>query len=223
MTPKWYVPRRTVLRGLGTALALPFLEAMVAPKRARAQAQSSPRRFVGVWGLPCGLVDKWDPVQNCFVAPWTPDGAGPLTSVDDQGYLKDFFDPRNTGGTGEPLYKKLTLMTGLSDLPLFGHQYVAGLLSPGRIACNDETQLCALPGLDIGGPSADQLLAKYIGPQTPDLPYLALGATAPEGYGPNGYPYTMYVSWKDRTTPRPKDIDPQVVFDKLFTAPVNTM
>lgn len=53
------LPRRTFLRGLGTLLALPALEAMV-PARAFAQASSSPSRFVAVW-FSNGVVQKGDP------------------------------------------------------------------------------------------------------------------------------------------------------------------
>src|SRR5262245_41131480 len=99
MTPKWYVPRRTILRGVGAGVALPFLEAMVAPRgsgtstSAAAAAATPPRRFVGMWGFPNGLVHRWDPLQNCSVAPWTPsDRGGPLVKPDDGGFLQPFWD-----------------------------------------------------------------------------------------------------------------------------------
>src|SRR5262245_62836599 len=119
MTPKWYVPRRTLLQGLGAGVALPFLEAMVGGKPRTAQAaldpRANPRRFVGIWGLPNGQVAKWDKVQNTWVAPWTPQQEGPLTKVDEKGFLAPFFDSQDRGANGEMLHEKLSVLTGLSD------------------------------------------------------------------------------------------------------------
>src|SRR5262245_63485389 len=101
MTPKWHIPRRTVLRGMGTAVALPFLEAMVLPRRGSAALTATPRRFVGSWALPTGAVGKWDPVQNSMVSPWTPDQQGPIPAPDAAGFLSPFF------GEGQPLGTRL--------------------------------------------------------------------------------------------------------------------
>src|SRR5262245_6556610 len=136
MTPKWYLPRRTLMRGLGTGIALPFLEAMVRPGAHRAAAapdpKINPRRFVGIWGFPCGLVDRWDPLQNAPVSPWTPEGpTGPLVKPDAGGFLQPFWDSQYQGAS-EPLYKKLSVLTGLSDISLGLHHGVAATLVPGR-------------------------------------------------------------------------------------------
>ena len=39
MNKSWHIPRRTFLRGLGTVLALPALEAMAPPLRALAATE----------------------------------------------------------------------------------------------------------------------------------------------------------------------------------------
>lgn len=221
MTPRWYIPRRTILRGIGAAIPLPFLEAMVGPRLKRAVAagdpKSNPRRFVGIWGFPCGLVAKWDPIQSCPVSPWTQDGvAGPLTGVDKQGYLKPFWDPQNVGWSKEPLWKKLLIPAGLSDVSLGLHQSTAALLSPGRPRCVDEGgNYCEVPRFDVVGQTADQLAATYLGQYT-QVSSLALGTYKASGGGVNSYPYATFLSWKDRYTYLPKEVDPGAVFDKLF-------
>ena len=104
--------RRTLLQGLGVSIGLPFLEAMWKPG-ARAQAMAPPRRFIGIWGLPCGVVAKRDTLQNCRVAPWTPAVTGPIAGLNPDRYLRPFF---NAG-----LQQKITILTGLSDRQSTSH------------------------------------------------------------------------------------------------------
>src|ERR1700730_172909 len=64
MNPKWHIPRRTFLKGLGATIALPMLEAMALPTKALAigeAAKSFPRRMAFVY-VPNGanMVD-WTP------------------------------------------------------------------------------------------------------------------------------------------------------------------
>ncbi len=62
MKPTWLISRRRALRGTGALIALPFLEAMVAP--GRAQAAGGPLRFIG-WFHPNGYnIDKWQPAAE---------------------------------------------------------------------------------------------------------------------------------------------------------------
>src|SRR5215475_14671089 len=65
---KKHIPRRTVLRGAGAALALPFLEAMVPAATAMAQTEATPKaRFVGLF-VPHGMAPGY----------WVPDKEGAL-------------------------------------------------------------------------------------------------------------------------------------------------
>src|SRR6185503_406390 len=91
MKASWHISRRTVLRSAGASVALPFLEAMVRPG-ARAAAAASPRRFLGIFGLVCGVVTKKDPVQNCRVPNWGPAGTGSILGLTPDKYLKPFWD-----------------------------------------------------------------------------------------------------------------------------------
>ena len=69
---KTALSRRTILRGLGTALALPFLDAMM-PAFARGQQRAAaPLRFGGVY-VPNGA-----PIGNSPTTSWMPKAAGEL-------------------------------------------------------------------------------------------------------------------------------------------------
>ena len=78
------LPRRTVLRGIGTTLALPFLDAMFAPFSLRGQSAAKPVHRFQAFYVPNGMAMEY----------WTPTGEGtafefspilePLTPYRDQ-------------------------------------------------------------------------------------------------------------------------------------------
>src|SRR5712671_5957768 len=62
---KMSLPRRTVLRGLGVTMALPFLEAMVPALTATAQTPANPRRRFGAVFVPHGeRPGYWTPAKT---------------------------------------------------------------------------------------------------------------------------------------------------------------
>src|SRR5213594_4951377 len=64
---KKHIPRRTFLRGVGTTLALPFLESMLpaqTPLSKTAAAPGSVRRFLGIWHPHGAAPGYWSPVQE---------------------------------------------------------------------------------------------------------------------------------------------------------------
>src|SRR5690606_2348167 len=90
----WRISRRTVLRGLGAALALPTLEAM-APATARAQAPGGPPKRLLFYFVPNGI----------YMPAWVPDGEGP-----------DFrFSP--TLSPLEPYRDDVLVVSGLDNRP----------------------------------------------------------------------------------------------------------
>ena len=91
MTRSWQVERRTVLKGLGASLALPFLEAMV-PLAGAAATVRPPVRF-GIWYYP----------QGCPPEHWVPTEAGPLTKL--PSVLRPF----------EPVRDKMTVISNLTN------------------------------------------------------------------------------------------------------------
>ena len=197
------MPRRTFLRGAGATLALPLLEAMVPAATALAQtpaAGSSKPRFVGVF-YPHGMAPGY----------WEPEKEGPL--------------PEKLPFIMEPLEKvkdQTVVLTGLwskSAEPPEGttgsdHWVAAAFLTaikPKKTAGSDAS---------VGTPTIDQVIAQKIG-QENLLPSLQLAVEDPNSSSSNcgeGYScsYTNSISWNTATTPLPMELDPQVVFERLF-------
>ena len=191
-----HVSRRTLLRGLGTALPLPLLDIMM-PGVAR--AASTP-------GKP--------PVRMAFLfAPngkhmphWTPEYEGRLES------LPPILEPLDS------LKSEIFLPSGLA-LPSArtagcgGHSCTVGQFLTGT-----------LPKRTVGtnlqnGVSVDQVAAQRIGHHT-RFPSLELGCIPSKYSGDcdSGYScvYTTHISWRTETSPLPKAINPRAVFDRLF-------
>jgi hypothetical protein len=207
MRRNWQIPRRTVLRGAGAAVALPFLDAMALPRVQAATPATAPRRFVGIFGLPNGVVGRLDEAQGGYVAPWTPAETGPSYAPVGT-YLKPFADAKVQG--------KLTILTGLSDRAGLGHHVVAiaGFLTATRPKTQEgDPTLDRIVEINVKGPSADQIAANHLRTFTP-VPYLALGTRSK---GPRvNHPYGNTISWATATQPIAKDINPRTVFDRIF-------
>jgi hypothetical protein len=60
-----HISRRTVLRGVGAAVALPFLDAMVPASTALANTAAAPKPRLGFFYFPHGaIMEKWKPEQE---------------------------------------------------------------------------------------------------------------------------------------------------------------
>ncbi len=186
--------RRTLLRGAGATLALPWLEAMTPAKASAAVEQ--PKRFAFLY-MPNGV----------NVKAWSPEGTG-----------RDFkFSP-----TLEPLapYKdQLLVLQNLWNAASKdgdGH-YVK------ETAILTSTRISKTLGEDLNcnGISMDQVAAQSVAGQTP-LPSLELGIS-PEATGVDlavGYTrvYGCHIAWSNPTTPLAREIDPRSVYERLFRA-----
>jgi hypothetical protein len=190
------VPRRTFLRGLGVAVALPWLDAMVPAFAVRAQAAPI-RRFAGLY-LPHGMI----------MANFTPqaEGAG--------------FELPPIITSLEPYRDQLVVVTGANgprNLDNGGHAYAPSSWLTGATA--KKTQ-----GSDIHlGVSLDQVLARELGQATllPSLELATEDFTSYVGACETGFScaYMNTLSWSSPTTPLPMEINPRVVFERLFGAP----
>jgi hypothetical protein len=188
------LPRRTFVRGLGTTLALPFLDAM-APALTRAAAKT-PVRLAFIYH-PVGMImDKWTPAAE---------GRG--------------FEFTPTMKPLEPFRQNLTVLTGLAQVN--GRALGDG---PGDHAREGATWLTGVhpkrSETNIGcGISADQLAAREFGKET-QLASLELSLEAPglAGACDQNYScaYTNTVSWRTPTTPLPMEPNPRVIFERLF-------
>lgn len=194
---KRYIPRRTFLRGAGVTLALPFLEAMVpAFTPLRLTAAAPIRRFVGIWHPHGAAPGYWSPLQTG----------------------KDFEFSFITKPL-EPFRNRTVLISGLDmpeamatdEEPGGDHARGAVLLSGARPRRN-----AVSPYLGV---TIDQLIAMKYG-QDNILSSIQLGVEDSGNFGNCnwGYScaYTNSISWPTQTRPLPMEINPQVVFQRLF-------
>lgn len=196
MNRRYPISRRTVLRGVGASLSLPWLEAMV-PTTALASSKipKNPVRLAFLY-LPNGV----------NVNAWAPEGKG-----------RDF-KLSQTLSPLEDLQDQLVVLTNLWNEASKGGDghYVkeAAILTCRTIK---KTQ-----GADLAnGVSMDQVAAQSIAGQTP-LPSLELGVT-PVAIGVDlvvGYTrvYGSHIAWSSPTTPLAREINPRSVYERLFRA-----
>src|SRR5262245_23400673 len=193
------IPRRTVLRGAGATLALPLLEAMVPAATPLAQTAADPKpRFVGCF-VPHGMAPGY----------WVPNKEG--TGFD----FPFCFKPL------EAYRDYVTILSGLhsrSSEPPPGvtgadHWVAAAFL------CANKPKKTA--GADVyAGTTIDQIIAQKIGGDTL-LPSMQLAVEDPGANSSNcgeGYSctYTNTISWSSPTQPLPMELNPQVVFERMF-------
>ena len=188
------LPRRTFLRGMGTAVALPFLEAMTP---AFAAAATPITRVAFLYTANGVIMQDWTPQQE---------GAGfalsktlqPVAPFRDQLLVVSGLAHRNGEALGD----------GPGDHARAGASWLTGV-HPKKTR-----------GADIqNGISVDQMLAQDIGRSTP-LPSLELGLEDVRMVGgcDSGYScaYSNTLSWSSPTTPLPYETNPRRVFERLF-------
>ncbi len=194
---KTALPRRTFLRGLGTTLALPLLDAMV-PAMAATRLTAKGAMRLGFVYVPNGIIQK----------NWLPSAEG------------TGFDFASTMKPLEAFRDRINVLSGLAQIN--GRALGDG---PGDHARAGATWLTGVhpkktEGSDIhAGISADQIAAKELGKST-QLASLELGLEEPSMVGgcDSGYScaYTNTISWRTPTTPNPMEVSPRAVFERLF-------
>jgi uncharacterized protein DUF1552 len=193
---KTSLPRRTFLRGMGATVALPLLDAMVPALTAVAKTAANPRmRFGGIY-IPHGaIMDQYRP---------TAEGAGfEFTPI-----LKPL----------ETVKESLIVVSNL-DRPGDddSHATASAAWLSGAIAKKTEGQDFHL------GTTIDQVIAKQIGQDTP-FPSIEVATEDFAGYVGGCSPayacaYMNTISWASPTSPVPMEINPRVVFERLFGRP----
>ncbi len=189
------ISRRTVLRGLGAALALPSLEAM---RAARGAASAPPLRMAFLF-VPNGVnVEHWFPRRTGFAFD-LPQTLQPLARFQDDilviSGLTHNGGRANGDGPGDHARCASVFLTGTQPRKTSG----AGI----RV-----------------GVSVDQIAAKHKGSRTP-LPSLELGCEPGRSSGncDSGYScaYSSSISWATPSTPLGKEVNPRLVFERLFS------
>jgi hypothetical protein len=190
------ISRRTLLRGAGAAMSLPWLESMAAAAPTTGGQLSEPPLRMAFMFMPNGVrPDHWTPAGDGEDYEFTPH-LKPLESLKSEFLLLENLWHKNTVGRNGHWPKVPAWLSG---------GYVE------RTTGND---------LDSGGTSIDQLAAQHIGSNTP-LPTFELGIDAPRTGIDNiggGFArmYGSFITWRDPHTPVPKEIIPQLAFDRLF-------
>jgi hypothetical protein len=191
------ISRRTMLRGVGATLALPWLEAMTSQRLFGAAAQPKPPVRMAALYMPNGVnSDRW-----------TPAGEGP-----------EF----NLSPTLEPLAHLKNEILVLTNLWNKNSEASEGhyVKTSGFLTCTTITKTYGVD-LSCNGTSVDQVAAQRAGRQTP-LPSLELAMDGISSGVDNNVGYTRvygsHISWAGPTRPLPREINPKNVFERLFRA-----
>jgi len=193
MLTRKYLPRRTFLRGVGTAIALPLLDAMSPAFAGPAKGSGKPVRMAFVY-VPNGIM----------MNDWTPSATG-----------VDFTLPRTLQPL-EPYRQDMLVLSGLAhktgaggagDHARAGGTYLTGV-RPKRSTTAPEV-----------GISVDQVAAQAIGKRT-RFASLELGCEIARTVGScdAGYAcaYVNSMAWRGPSTPMPPEINPRLVFERIY-------
>ncbi len=194
MITKKALPRRTFLRGVGAAVALPLLDAMVPSMTALAQTPANPVRRLGFVYVPMGShITQWTPPGESGALTGLSPSLSPLTAVKD----------------------RLTVLTNLelkNSYPGTHATSNAGFLSAATAKWTESTDYYL-------GTTVDQIAAQQIGQDTQLRSLeLAMDVLDMVGQCDNGYAcvYQNNLAWSSPTTPLPPEAHPRVVFERLF-------
>ena len=188
-TPSMSINRRTVLRGVGATMALPWLESLPAWGGATAP-EAPPKRFAALFMGNGISPDHW----------WA-------KRVGEGMELSKTLQPM------EPFRAKLNVVSGLFNKRATGVGIHPG--QTGNILSGAALQKGAVLK---GGVSLDQILAARLGDDVAQLS-LVLGCEQPiTGYHETNFSmaYSSHISWRDATSPVPMEVYPSLAFDSLF-------
>ena len=186
------ISRRTMLRGLGVTMALPWMESVRVwgdTKKVAKQASEAPVRM-GILFAGCGFHSK----------EWWAKGEGKAMELGKVlAPLKDF---REKMVFIRGLYNKEALKGNIHS------SQTGNLLSGAPLASGGRIQ---------SGTSVDQYVAKRIGHQT-KVPSLVLGCEKSNPGVHKNYSllYSSHISWSSPNTPTPLEVYPALAFDRLF-------
>jgi hypothetical protein len=183
-----------MLRGVGTTLALPFLESMVPAFSALAQTPANPPQRFGAVYFPNGAPMNF----------WTPKAAGDLEITPILKPLEPYRDQMTVVGNLSRAGGKTVTDHAVSS---------AGWLS-GVVAKQTEAEDISL------GITIDQVLAGQVGQDTP-FPSLEFATEDFSGYVGGCVPgysctYMNTISWAGTTAPLPMEINPRAAFERMF-------
>src|SRR5688572_19812067 len=196
---KRHLDRRTVLKGAGVTLALPFLDAMVPAATALAQTAATPKLRTGFFYIPHGAI-----LGNTSFGPemdkWTPSGAGASFKLSP--ILKSL----------EPHKRYVTSFGNLQNVAMVGG--VHGL-APATWLSGLKPERGSKASMST---TLDQVVAGHIGQDT-TLPSLELASETPQqaaACSSSACYYNTTLSFRDAHSPLPVEYNPRKVFAALF-------
>ena len=187
---KKHLPRRTFLQGVGAAIALPLLDSMIPSGTALAQTAAKPTFRAGFIYIPMGAqMPQWTPIG---------DKAG--------------FKYSRIMKPLEPLRSHINIVTGTSLIAENGHALSNAMWLNGTKPAH---------GTEIrGGTTIDQMIAEKIGQDTtyPSLEIATEDHSSELGSCGGDYAcaYMNTISWRTPTTPNPMELNPRVLFERMF-------
>ena len=209
-----HIPRRTFMRGVGAAVGLPFLDAMVPAGRLLARtkrpAATDPTRLVCI-EMVHGAAgsNEWGASQHL----WSPAAVG-----------RDFDLSPSALSPLEPFRDHLTIVseTDVGMAEAFQPKEIGGDHFRSSAVFLTQSHPKQTEGSDVFvGTSLDQLYAQRFGQDTP-IPSMQLCIENINQSGGCAYGYTCVytdsISWASPTEPLPVIRDPRVAFDQLFGA-----
>jgi hypothetical protein len=194
------LPRRTFLLGVGTAIGLPLLDAMVPALSATPEAAT---RRIGFIYMPNGVA------KNSMIDYWTPVGEG-----------KDF-ELSQILAPLEPFRDRMVVVSGLDQNQAeTGNDGASGDHTRGTSSWLTGVYPKRTEGADVrNAVSADQIAVSVLGKDTalPSLE-LAIDLNFLAGQCENSYScvYLNTLAWTSPTTPLPTENNPRIVFERLF-------
>jgi hypothetical protein len=190
---KKHISRRTILKGAGVNLALPFLSAMVPASTALAQTAANPKLRAGFFYIPHGAI-MFNTKHGAEWDRWTPSGSGADFK------LNEINSPL------EPYKKYVTSFGNMENAAAAGSVHVR----------NPATWLSATnPTGNAMATTLDQVMSKFISQDT-QFPSLELSSeTTVQVAAGNGGPFTT-LSFRDANTPLPMEYNPRKVFLMMF-------
>jgi hypothetical protein len=191
---KMALPRRTFLRGMGTTLALPFLDAMVP---ALSAVPKSPSRFTAIYFGNGANLNDWTPATEGAGFTFTPS-------------LKPL----------EPFKDQTLVLTGLDNFPATDQGDVGGQHPRAAVAFMSSAHAKQTEGADVrAGTTMDQIAAQALCKDV-KLSSLELGLERNDVVGACDHAYACAymdsLSWKTPTMPLPTETNPRFVFERLF-------
>ena len=183
------ISRRTVLRGAGCAMALPWLGSLDALADTATPA-AFPKRF-GIVFLGCGVNEDH----------WSAEGAGAAMK------LSKTLQPL------EPLKQKINVIDGLYVKALTGQG-----IHPGQTGSLLSGAHISKGAIIHSGISVDQMIANHVGEDTPQSSIVLACDQPMTGYHETNFSlaYSSHISWQTPDSPVPVEVYPSLAWDNLF-------